>query len=83
MLSTLSDVMNLLAWFDETIRQTLDVRSKVYKSIFLLIGDVYKNIQELTAMSLILLIIHLFITKKDQSKTKLPVQAQKSLELNL
>lgn len=73
--STLSDLMHLLAWLDETIRQTLDVRSKACKSIFLLIGDIHKNIQELTTVSLILLIIHLFITMKDQSKTKLPVQA--------
>lgn len=34
--------MNLLVWFDETIRQTLEVRSKAYKSVFLLIGDIYK-----------------------------------------
>lgn len=42
MLSTLADLMNLLDWFDESIRRMLDVRSKAYKSTLLLIGDISK-----------------------------------------
>lgn len=34
--------MNLLDWFDESIRRMLDVRSKAYKSTLLLIGDISK-----------------------------------------
>lgn len=61
--------MNLLAWFDEVIRQIPDIKPYTYTLVYFKFQEAYAK--ELTAMSVVWPIaIHLFIIKTDQSKAK-------------